>query len=182
MHNETYQTAKLFKQIGFGYDQVTNPDVIQASINNRYGKNYNFSFWKFSPKWSYSASSCPDTVYDEKLELIHTTSNSSDFSLLLQEYREGNPHGYKAYLAPTLSMAQNWLRTKCNIVVQVVIHKATGLYTHQIFLLNGHIVEELDRDEQPMGVTYEHALEAGLLEAAQYIKSNHLTHHDTRTN
>lgn len=155
------ETAILAKEKRFGYNILNDQKIKSAAINNRNSRNYNFSYFKFSPD---------DNYLDQKAntQLIHTATNSSDFGLLQQEYNEGNHYGYKAYLAVSQSLLQKWLREVHNLHIELTWNNdLTHKYMFQIHSVNKFCEVDCKIEYN----TYEEALEEGLFQALKLIKN-----------
>lgn len=160
----SFEVAKLLKEKGFTFNDIIDIERVNMSRNGlMYRDEYEvfyFDYWQYTPKDDYAH-------IKESIDLKRDSSNSTGIDLLVEEYSTGNQYGYKAYLAPTQSLAQKWLREVHNIHIQIERDEDDWKYElyNKFKYGNKHIPNGFNNYP-----TYEEALEEGLKQALILIK------------
>jgi hypothetical protein len=147
----TFKQAKWLFEKGFN---IFTKDTKSLIIDNRYGNNEHYSFYKDATEWNIDLSMFPEfkkrciITFHEKVG-----TNSSEMSTLLVMYnlvKGGDNGGIKSYLAPEQWQVVEWLRINYGIWISVdMIYEKNQ--TKFNFSINKENVKSIDSNV-PFGV------------------------------
>ena len=165
-----FETAKLAKEKGFS---MLAKNFSSALVDSRNNKVQRYSFYREFNESNYTRKNYPMTEYEPRVQFeFEVGTNCNHIFGLEKSYLQPDNQYLTAhfYLAPTQSLLQKWLKDVHDIQLYVV---PVG---HSDFSIKYYYYQILGKDcstgkhKINRFITYEEALEAGLIEALKLIK------------
>lgn len=116
----------------------------------------------------------------DNIQLDYAWAEVNEFEFTQEDIKCSDENNCPAYLAPTQSLLQKWLREKHNIIVEVNVNRLLCNSYNIMLLKINPIINSKDSDREAVEVliedypyyeTYEKALEKGLKEALKLIET-----------